>query len=573
MHRRQRLIPGLVVLSLLILNLCLAACGGDNPTPPPANPNPPAQPQITTATLTTTQAATAAPTTLSQITIAATTAAPTTGGVETGVVPRFEPATCPFLLGKGQTDGQNIKCGYLVTAQEHAKPQDKTIRLAVAILKSTGDKPAAEPLVYLEGGPGGPVENTLRAFSDDVTIERFPAKALLKDHTMIFIDQRGVGYSLPTLDCRENNELIYADLTHDLDLKDKDAKDEDLSKRDTAALRQCRDRLIAEGNNLSDFNSAENAADINDLRTALGYNKIDLFGVSYGTRLALTVMRDYGQGLRSVILDSTVPLQVDLYAQDPANYDRVLNLMFKACGAEAACNRAYPNLKAIFSRDVAKLNAEPALVPVREPRTGKLYGLYVSGKSLVNSLFQVFYDNELTQGIPLVLGGIDKDNFDKLSQLLSYTIFGEDNLSDGMYYSVQCSEATPFSSPEAIAANARNLLPEIRDIFVPSEQRIFKTCQDWPVKAAPPVEGQPVTSDIPTLVMSGEYDPITPPAYGQLAAKTLSKSFWLQFPGIGHGVVFSSGCGTSVAQAFLQNPTAKPDASCTATMSMKFIVK
>ncbi len=566
MSRKLRQSFVLSFISLVTLNLLLAACGTDSPLSDPAQTAPTQASQLTTTTTSPTSPATTAP--QSQATAPANPVA--TATPVPVVVPRFEAANCPFKLGKGQVDGQNINCGYLVTWAEHKKAQGQTLRLAVAILKSTGSKPAPQPLVYLEGGPGGPVEGIIRAYSDSIPIDRFPAKSLLNDHNMIFIDQRGVGYSVPTLECFENNELIYADLVNGLDLRAK--KDEDLDKRDLAALDTCYKRLVTEGNDLSDFNTAENAADINDLRLALGYDKIDLFGVSYGTQLALTVMREFPQGLRSVILDSTVPLQADIYAQNPANLDRSLKVLFKNCAANPACNRAYPNLAATFIRAIARLNAEPGAVEVTDPRNGKTYLYYVQASSLLNVFFQSFYDNQFIPAMPVILAGIDNNNYDKLSQLLSYSLFGSQNISDGMYYSVDCSEAVAFSSPEAITNNSRNTLPEIQKYFVPSSQKIFKTCQHWPVKPANSVETQPVVSDLPTLVMSGEYDPITPPSYGQLAAKTLSKSFWMQFPGIGHGVVFSSACGTTVAAAFLQNPATRPDASCIAGMSTKFVI-
>ncbi|MDQ6603236.1 MAG: alpha/beta fold hydrolase, partial [Chloroflexota bacterium] len=204
-----------------------------------------------------------------------------------GTVPRFAAAACPFKLGPGEEDGQNVACGYLVVPEEHAHPAGRTIRLAVATVKSVGAPPAPEPIIVLNGGPGQGSEGFLAGFLSD----RLPLKALLERYTVVFFDQRGTGYSQPSLACPDAGGAtpggaIAATAP---------------TEQELAAPIKCHDRLVSEGVNLSAYNSAESAADVNDLRTALRYDQVNLLGISYGTRLALTVLRDFPQIVRSTV--------------------------------------------------------------------------------------------------------------------------------------------------------------------------------------------------------------------------------------------------------------------------------
>lgn len=511
----------------------------------------------TTAVATTSAANTTAPS------AATTSAARTTvAGGQTSAA-RFEEAKCPFKLGAGQTDGQNVRCGYVTVPESRATPGGKTIKLAVAIFKSTSRQPAPEPLLFLQGGPGGTSQDIVDAFSSQYDTALFPFKAVLASRDVIIFDQRGVGNSQPSLDCPEVNQLAYKDLTKNFSNKEN-------NERYNTALFQCRDRLVKDGNNLAAYTSAENAADVNDLRLALGFQKVDLYGISYGTRLALTVMRDFPQGIRSVVLDSTYPLEGDLNIDAAFGYDRALNLLFQACAADSACNRAYPDLKGSYSKAVARLNSQPPTVKVTDFDDGKSYDVLVNGSTFVNSMFTFLYVTQLIPALPAMIAQVANGNNDLMSRFLPIALFSGNSTSRGMYFSVQCAEEVPFSSVAAINAAAKNFLPEVKDYFVDPPEAIFDICSKWPSKKAAAIENQPVKSDLPTLVLAGQYDPVTPAPQAQQVSKSLSKSFFAEFPGIGHGVATSNVCGASIMQAFLQNPTTQPDTSCLSRVSLRF---
>lgn len=467
--------------------------------------------------------------------------------------PAYQPAECQFEIPWGQT----VECGYLTVPEDRSQPDGPTIRLHVAIFKSHSDNPAPDPIVYLEGGPGGKaLESVPFRFDQDFA-------PFLANRDLIIFDQRGVGYSEPALDCTELIDLTYETL------------DQDLSPEESVALSweaicSCHDRLVSEGVNLAAYNSAESAADLNDLRLALGYEEWNLFGVSYGTRLALTVMRDFPEGIRSVILDSTYPLQSNLYAEVPANFDRALNILFDGCAASPTCREAYPEFETVFYELVDQLNASPATFSVTQPLADETYDVLMNGDGLIGFLFQSLYATSIIPWLPKILFDVRDGNYDTLAILVGGFLVDVEMMSYGMYYSVECGEEVHFSTPEELAA-ACAAYPELQGFCYDTsdpDKGICAICETWGAKEADPIENEPVSSDIPTLVLAGEYDPITPPAWGEEVAETLSNRFYFEFPGVGHGAsTCGEECSLSIALAFLDDPTTEPDGSCVAEMS------
>lgn len=471
-----------------------------------------------------------------------------------GKAPRFEQAACPFPLGPGEEDGKNVQCGYLIVPEEHANPKGKTLRLAVATLKATGGQPAAEPIVYLNGGPGQGAESTLAAFP------QLPiGQALLRNYTMIFFDQRGTGDSQPALNCPNAENLVSAA-----------GGTQQVNDKVIATLAQCHDQLTSQGINLNAYNSVENAADVNDLRTALGYDKINLLGISYGTRLALTVMRDFPQIVRSTVIGLIDPPQENLLAGRPIGFDASLKRVFTGCAADPDCNAKYPNLPQVFAEDVATLNATPAKLPLKDPTTGKETEVPVNGTVFLTAVYTSLFLGPLIPTVPILLTQVHAGKYDALTPALIVAAAEAQSISLGMNYAVQCQEAYSFTNLDEVKAQAQETLPEIRDYELTSIGNDLAVCQKWNVKKADAREHQPIQNDLPTLLLSGQYDPITPPNYSTDAAKTLPKSVTVEFPGVGHDPIETSGaCGAGIIVGFLQNPAAKPDTACSASLAPK----
>jgi pimeloyl-ACP methyl ester carboxylesterase len=443
---------------------------------------------------------------------------------------KFEAADCLVDI---PTDVE-AECGYLVVPENRANPTSINIRLYVVILKSAN--PVDDPVLYLDGGPGG---------SGSLSVESWLNHPIMETRDMILLDQRGTGYSEPTLNCPE----LEDDQTDHVE-----------------ALNACRARLVNEGIDLSAYNSAESAADIADLREALNIESWNILGISYGTRLALTVLRDHPDGVRSVILDGVYPPQVNSVEEVGPNQIAAFETLFQGCANYEPCNAAYPDLGNTFYQLVANLDANPIT----------LNDSPLSGNDFSEKIFQAMYDSAQIPELPKVIAEAADGNFDALNALT-----GEDEVyhpnyqddtdsigdSEGVYNSVECGEEIAFNDQDKAIQLLQDAPPELKDSLIESVRSSFEDCRLWDVKKADIRETEAVSSDIPVLLMNGTYDPITPPAWGALAAQTLSNSFNVDFVGLGHGSSVSQDqCADDVVVAFLDDPTAELDSNCTADM-------
>lgn len=476
------------------------------------------------------------------------TAAPT---LALGNVPAYEPTECWFDI----PNGVDVECGWLTVPAVRSDPNSGTIRLAVGVFHSNNANPAADPIVYLEGGPGGnPLEVVPLVFN-----QRFAP--FLDYSDFIIFDQRGTGYSEPALDCAETTELGF-------ELLDQDIEPQEALELNNDALTACYNRLVDEGVNFAAFNSAESAADVYDLMRTLGYTEWNLYGISYGTRLAQTIMRDYPTGVRSVILDSSYPIDADLYETAPVNADRAFTTFFEGCAADAACNAAYPNLSDVFDTAIATLNAEPQLIQITNPFTNETYDVLVDGDSMIGLLFQLLYDTTIIPALPQIIYQVADGNLDTVALIYGSLIAQVDFSSPGMQLAVQCNEEVSFSDAQRVA-DAAQAFPRLQPFFEFSNlgPNIFTVCAFWDSGHAQAIENEPIFSDIPTLVLAGEYDPITPPSWGQQVSANLSNSYFFEFPGTGHGAsVSGNDCPLNITLDFLRSPGAEPDSSCIAEM-------
>ena len=458
--------------------------------------------------------------------------------------PNFEPAECRFEIPRNR----DVECGFLTVPEDRGAPDSREIRLHVAVFKSDAPDKAPDPVVYLSGGPGS---SALR--EAELVFNRLFAPFLERRDVVIF-DQRGTGTSEPALDCPEFVEMAYDSLGDRLGVEEEVALIAD-------SLLACRDRLTSEGVDLRAYNSAENAADLADLRRALGYDSWNLLGISYGTRLALTAMRDSPDGIRSVILDSTYPPQVDAYASFLPDADRAFTTFFRGCATDPSCDARYPHLETAFYRLVEDLDRAPVVLSITHPLTDKTIDWLLTGDRLIGFLFQSLYSTELIPLLPLIVSRASEGKFNALAAVQGSFLIILDLISVGMHHSVQCGEEVPFSSRIKVEADAE-AYPRLRGLL--DRQAIFPICQIWSAEEANPMENEPVRSVIPALVLAGEYDPITPPEWGRLAAESLENSVFFEFPGTGHGVTGTGECALGIMLAFLDAPASQPDGDCKA---------
>lgn len=471
--------------------------------------------------------------------------------------PSVDPRTCRFDLPSGFVEGETVECGYLVVPEDRADPDSGSIRLAFARFHPTAGATSATPVVYLEGGPGGsPLK--LLAFRDFETVF---GPVLDAGRELILIDQRGVGRSEPALDCPDFAELYKDLLDQSLDGDRLDGDEIRALKVDSLAA--CAEELSTDAR-LASYNSAESAADVEDLRRALGYEQLDLWGTSYGTWLALATMRDHPDAVRSAILDAPAPPQEDLYTATPDSFARALAELFAGCLADGECDAAYPYLEAVFLDAVARLDAEPVSVEVVDPFAGERVPLLIDGDTFLELVFRGLYMTAMRQALPGIVYDAREGVFDTLLAVAQLDILRQEIRSWGMYFSVLCHDEVPFSSAEDFET-ARGQHPELAGMYDHFEigPLAFATCQRWGAGSAAPRENEPVHSAIPTLIMTGQYDPIVPPDFARDVAASLENATLLEFPGLSHGAS-GSPCATGIMLDFLDDPAGTLDTGCLA---------
>ncbi len=398
----------------------------------------------------------------------------------------------------------NARCGDLVVPEDRSRPGGRTVRLIVAIIPALSARPKPDPVVYLAGGPGG-----IAIGEADLVA----AAGLNRDRDLVVMNQRGTYLTEPALTCASiddfNRELLglrfYSEAT---------------KRTHLAATEACRRDLAATGAELSAYNSTESAADFADLRKVLGYAQWNILGVSYGTDLAQMVMRDHPEGIRSVILDSVVPVTItvpDYWRNTRAGFGN----LFRACAAEAACNAAHPNLEETFTGLVNKLEAEPLTATVKDPATGENVDVVIDGGALVDWLRNQSYSSPSFRGVPDLIGGlaagrpeaieaIAKDRAGRAPPSAPET----PSAGYGLGFGVVCREQYPFATRRDLIAAGREAFPRypasIREEAVGTWAYISDDCRDvWDVPAAPAAVRRLPASSIPTLLISGSFDAIT----------------------------------------------------------------
>ena len=465
-----------------------------------------------------------------------------------GGVPRFEPSACPSAIPLDK----KIECGDLVVLEDRTRPDGPTIRLAVAIVRAPNPNPAPPggPLVILNGGPGGQAMQDLEKF-----IKFFQFLIPNPDRDVILFDQRGVGASQPALECPELAPMLLAQ-----------AMGRALTTEELQApYRACRDRWVSQGVNLAVYTTADSAADVNDLWRTLGYKEVNLYGISYGTVLAQTVMRDYPDGLRGVVLDSAYPLQISLFADTAPNLSGHLKRVFAECAADWLCRMTYPDLEKVFYDLLDQLNRAPVKLALTNPATDEPFTFDFDGAEFVNVIQTIpprlipatVYD--LRDGEYSAVLTLRKDD---IGNALRYG----PPPSRAMAYSVMCSQGMYSATPEQMAASAAYPESVWANRFI-YRDLIPVPCDEWPARRDP-ADRRPWTSDIPTLVLSGEYDPTRAAGYDQMLAATLRRGVVVAVPNTGHGVLISSGlCTNGLALAFINDPGRQLDTTCAASVN------
>ena len=475
-----------------------------------------------------------------------------------GGVGGYHPGPCPF--GDLPATAVRIDCGTLVVPETRGSDA-RWVSVAVARLRTNAAVPA-DPVLYLEGGPGGSALSSAERWTD-------PPSPILERHDVILVDPRGTGYSSPRLTCDPEFE---------------DPANDELEE--PALLETCHRRLTDDGIELDRYNTLDTADDLVDLRHALGLERWNLLGVSYGTRLALELMQRDPAGTRAAVLDSVYPPGVRGIDEQAANAYDALHALLEGCAGDATCARDHPDLEARLLATVDRLDRRPVTIDLDDGTgEGGTEPYDYAGADLVDDLFFALYDNALIPDVPdiveLAVSGDVQGAADLLAPELApiptdEPIVEDDELapeevirpddSDGLFYTVECREEVPNSSRAGIDAASTDIPPALREDLVFGAEFELDSCESWPVTPAPL---SPVTSDVPTLLLGGAYDPITPLRWAHEAARTLSRSEVVAFDGIGHAAIDGGRCPLDMIEAFLDDPTRSVGDSCTTTPTFR----
>jgi pimeloyl-ACP methyl ester carboxylesterase len=449
-----------------------------------------------------------------------------------GDVPRFEPSECPIEV----PEDDSIECGYLVTFEDYSDPEGRIIRAPIIIIHSRGENPSNEAMLFTEGGPG---------YSSLQSVWQFSGMGLADLGDVIILEQRGNKYAEPSLACGFS---IWWD---DLD-----------------GGTPCLDSLRQAGIDMEHYTTASIAADIHALKTVLNYESWNLWGSSYSTRLMQVVLDRYPEGVRSVVLQSVNPITDTRYLHDPEHAARALGVMFDDCTSDPACASAFPNLEEKFRKVVKKLNDEPVAFEMSFPSSGEQFTLEVDGGTFIsfmvqNAFYGPAYPKFKTAYLPLLIDKVSSGNTELLYPWADDYVdkWGEDGYAWGLYFAVNCQDDASSITPDMIAAQIADF-PELDGYFRHRDE--LDICAAWGLDPASPLASGPVISDIPVLVLTGRYDPITPPEWGKVATQNLSNRSYVEFPASGHSVFSDNPCALAITKAFIKDPGKKPDTSCLA---------
>jgi pimeloyl-ACP methyl ester carboxylesterase len=477
---------------------------------------------------------------------------------------RFKSSPCPAEQAKALAS-LKAACGTLTVPEKRSKPGEGEVQLPVVIVPSKTQPAEPDPVLYMAGGPGA---------NGISQAEELAKVGINQKRDLIIMNQRGNAYSVPNLACPELDRDYVAAVALPLDSKVTET-------RHVAATKACHDRLVAAGIDLSAFNTSESVEDLADLRKALKLEQWNLYGLSYGTELALSLVRDHPEGIRSMIIDAVLPPSQVSLGWLWTNANEAINNLFRACADQPACAAKYGDLSAQFAAAVQKLEANPLTMTVKIAGTETSTKVVLDGGAIVAWLGSLPEPLTPLTSIPAAISALAKGQPTQIAEARALAAhpsgIGASGL--GLLFSVVCSEWVPFQPASQVLVQGQLAFPTYpKTVLSESMGLTFMTqdCAVWDVPRAPAQVRQLTISKIPSLVLNGSFDGKSSPQWGVYAAGTLLNSTTITVPGAGHGALFgylmppdapAHACMQSVVASFLATPD-HPDTSCAKSLTM-----
>ena len=439
----------------------------------------------------------------------------------------LHPCELPGIKGE-------ILCGAYEVFEDRSAKSGRTIKLKLVVLKSLGSKPAPDAIFPLHGGPGAPA-------TDLVELANGPLGPVRQDHDLVFVDQRGTGGSNSlTCDVADNAKNLTS-FFGDILPPDK--------------VRACREKLQQHAD-LRLYTTPIAMDDLDDVRAALGYDKIDLVGLSYGSIASQVYMRQHPEHVRSVFLAGVATPGIKQPLLFPRSAQHAMDLLFADCAADETCHNAFPHLQEEFGVVLSRFNNGPLPVEIIDPVSKKRVQVKLSRSSFVEGIRFAMYSTGPQQFVPKIIHQAYEKDYVPFEEAAVHLNPGA-SVARGVYFTITCSEGVPFITAKELADETKNTYVGLERV-----QRHITACKDWPKGNIPPSYIDPVKSDLPVLMISGEVDGSSPTWFGENALKFLPNGRQIKIRYLGHQ--FEGKCLRDIFTTFIKEGSAKNlDASCT----------
>ena len=419
-----------------------------------------------------------------------------------------------------------VRCATLPVVENRTSGQGRKININIVVLPATARIKEPDPVFLFAGGPGqaaGDLAQQALAILGGLNAKR----------DIVLVDQRGTGKS-NGLNCKPAEpELIQ---TVDA------GRREQLSRK---LLADCREQLATRAD-LTQYTTTIAMADIDEVRAALGYDTINLWGGSYGTRAAMEYLRRYPDRVRSMVIDGVAPPSLALPATFARDAGAAYGKMLTACEQNPACATGYAGVGAQVDELLASLDRQPRKLTVADPLTGNPRDMALTRDGVLGAIFSTLYAPELAALLPDALSRARQGNFGPLMAMsAAFTDGMEDKMAMGMRFAVVCAEDVPRYAGRQ--TGSETLAP----FGVLFEREFARACEAWPRGEMAKDFDQPVVSAKPVLILSGGLDPVTPPSFGDEVKQSFSNALHLIAPNVGHGVS-SRGCAPKLIKKFIE---------------------
>lgn len=432
----------------------------------------------------------------------------------------------------------SARCGWLEVPENRNDPASATIKLHVAVIPALRLRPEGDPLFLLSGGPG--------QAATDFYLSISPALARIRrERDIVLVDQRGTGRS-NRLDCEISDETV-------------------LASEDPAVLQaQAQACLASLRSDPRYYTTSIAVRDLDEVRAALGYERLNLYAISYGTRVAQHYIRRYPERVRSVVLDGAVPVDLALGPDAALEAQRALDAIFQRCASDERCDSAFPQLAGQFTALKSRLEQTPLQLEIPDPIDSRPVTTVFGVSELSAAVRLLSYSDEAASVLPLLIHEAHslQRPHSLAAQYLMVKRSMETQIAYGMHFAVVCSEDAPRWSQRSVTDEM------LRQTYMGTAfmSGMESICKEWPRGTVDADFNAPLESSAPALILSGSNDPVTPPTYGARASKAFPNGRHLVIDGQGHGQI-ANGCMPRVLARFIATADAEAlDTRCLASI-------